>query len=154
MNPKLMFKQNVSNENDVAVHFELCEKSFTNDISLRTSLTGYIEKIVSKSFRFEAWDNRKLIGLIAVYINFDSFCGYITNVSVIKECNGLGVAKSLLKECCNQLIQQGITELSLEVKTTNTKAIGLYTKFGFVKENEANTYLRMILNLKSNKYDK
>lgn len=57
--------------------------------------------------------------------------GSIWGVYVKKEWRGLGVAKALLNECIAWAKAQGLVIVKLGVVTTNTPAIGCYSRCGF-----------------------
>lgn len=83
--------------------------------------------------QFEAWADDLLIGLVAVYCNDKkSRSAFITSVSVLQSWQGKGVAFHLLESCIKYVTQQNFISVELEVETTNTEAIKLYTKMGFI----------------------
>jgi len=55
-------------------------------------------------------------------------------MSVLKEYWGQGIGSLLLDALLEWAKDRDITRISLRVDTENTKAIGLYQKFGFTKE--------------------
>ena len=55
-------------------------------------------------------------------------------MSVLKEYWGQGIGSLLLEALLEWTADRDITRISLRVDTDNTKAIGLYQKFGFTKE--------------------
>lgn len=69
-------------------------------------------------------------------------CGYIrsfeeadvTNVSVLREYRGQGIATALMKELLRLGTDDGISDFSLEVRVGNADAIHVYEKLGFVSE--------------------
>ena len=60
--------------------------------------------------------------------------GNINNVVVAGEHRGHGIAYIMMKELLEQGLQIGIAEYTLEVRVSNTPAIHLYEKLGFVSE--------------------
>jgi ribosomal protein S18 acetylase RimI-like enzyme len=52
-------------------------------------------------------------------------------IATIQEFRGLGIANALLYESIRRLLDDRIEYADLEVDVTNTKAVKLYTKFGF-----------------------
>jgi ribosomal protein S18 acetylase RimI-like enzyme len=104
----------------------------------------YAEKIFKLAVTFEAWVKGRLVGLIAAYFNNpESKSGFITNVSVIKSYTGRGIAAKLLMMTVDYANQNHFSEIKLEVDRNNSKAIGLYTKFGFQPVNEIQGLLHM-----------
>lgn len=55
--------------------------------------------------------------------------GYVTNVAVLPEYRGQGIAKALITE----QMKNDMEFITLEVRESNTPAIHLYTKSGFEK---------------------
>ena len=60
--------------------------------------------------------------------------GDIDKVMVCEECRGMGVASYLMEALLSEGRRRGIQEFTLEVRVSNTAAIRLYEKFGFVSE--------------------
>ena len=89
------------------------------------------------------------MGLIAVYFNeFDS-SAFITNVSVLKNFMGLGVASKLLEQCIEYAARKSFEEIKLEVNAESIYAIKLYGKFDFTVDSVNGDFL--IMKLKLNK---
>jgi [ribosomal protein S18]-alanine N-acetyltransferase len=57
----------------------------------------------------------------------------LESIAVDLSMQGRGIGKSLLAAVLNQLREDRVTELRLEVRATNAKAIGLYRAFGAVE---------------------
>lgn len=76
-----------------------------------------------------AADNEKIIGYCGAYKSFDE--GHITNLAVVEEYRRQGVAKKLLSSMFETLKNDGIVNVTLEVRKSNQAAIDLYTSFGF-----------------------
>ena len=57
--------------------------------------------------------------------------GEITNVAVDKKVRGNGVATKMLQYAMDETKKIGVEAFTLEVRISNTKAIGLYEKLGF-----------------------
>ncbi len=60
--------------------------------------------------------------------------GDITNVADAKEARRHGVGTGLLRHLLSEGEQEGLSAYTLEVRVSNTAAIGLYQKLGFVSE--------------------
>lgn len=73
----------------------------------------------------------KIVG----YAGLWNICGgaEIIDVAVHKEFRRQGIAKKLLLEMIKQCKSQGVFEINLEVRKSNTPAIELYKKLGFVE---------------------
>jgi ribosomal-protein-alanine N-acetyltransferase len=74
---------------------------------------------------FVAVVDSKAVGYMGLQI-FD-WEGYVTNVAVLPEYRGQGIAKALI----SRQLDNPMDFISLEVRESNTPAINLYTKFGF-----------------------
>ncbi len=145
---KIQYFDNRSSLNEVLQHLKVCDNSFTPPLSTRVNLDAYALKIRENAFRYEASQGDRLAGLIAAYCNApDKQVAFITSVSVIPTCIGMGVASQLMVHCIHTLQQQSFKRLQLEVDTTNLPAIKLYQKFGFSSELAPGAALLMTLTL-------
>ncbi len=135
----ISYKIDTATKADILMHFSSCDPDFIRDLSLKVNLEEYANKIVSKAGLYEAWDEKNLIGLIAVYRN-DEF-DFITDISVSSLHKGQGIASRLLK----QYLKSMHTEVRLEVAKNNMAAHELYKKFGFqlYDENETSSFLKL-----------
>jgi ribosomal protein S18 acetylase RimI-like enzyme len=145
----ILYKQNTANYNQVFTHLVKCDEYFVPKLSEKTDIAAYTDKIIKNSITFEAWENEELVGLIAAYFNdVQNKTGFITNVSILKEFSGKGIASDLLKQCINYGRQNNFSEIGLEVSVKNDSAIKLYKKYNFVQEEIKNDLLVMKINLK------
>ena len=78
-----------------------------------------------------AMDGDKLVG----YVGSQSVLGWsdMMNLAVLPDYRRHGVGEGLVKELIGKLQEQKNTCLTLEVRVSNTPAIGLYEKMGFVQ---------------------
>lgn len=71
-----------------------------------------------------------------------TICGYsilftatdqadVSNIAVDPDCRGQGIGDALMREMLCQAKNRGVQEVFLEVRVSNTPAIGLYQKYGF-----------------------
>jgi len=60
--------------------------------------------------------------------------GHIVSLAVLKKYRRRGVGTALMKVALEGLKNYGVKEVYLEVRVSNTPAIRLYEKFGFVKK--------------------
>jgi ribosomal protein S18 acetylase RimI-like enzyme len=121
---------NKSKISQILDHLEICKDSFVPSLDTYLNLSEYSQKIHTKALLFERFEDNKLVGLIAAYVN-DGKLGYITNVSIIPEYQGKGLSLSLLKECINYFTREGYNSINLEVFTENKRAIDFYQKNKF-----------------------
>jgi ribosomal protein S18 acetylase RimI-like enzyme len=145
---KIQYADNRSSLNEVLQHLKDCDSLFAPPLSNRVNLDAYALKIYDNAFRFEAWRGEELVGMIAIYCNApDKKVAFITSVSVIPSCIGMGVASQLMANCIHTLQQHSFKFLQLEVATTNLPAINLYQKFGFSSEYAPDAAMLMTLTL-------
>lgn len=74
--------------------------------------------------------NRKIRGYIGLWINEEN--AEVINFYIDKKFQGLGFGKMLLEFAIDLCKLSHVTNLSLEVRKSNVKAISLYEKYGFV----------------------
>ena len=85
-----------------------------------------------------AKDNGKCVG----------YCGYwsvagegdITNVAVAPEYRRAGIGSMLIKKLIECAVSEGLSQLTLEVRHSNTAAQRLYEKYGFETVGERTDY--------------
>lgn len=56
----------------------------------------------------------------------------ITNIAVSPEYRRRGIAAKLMRQLIKRCGEKGVSELTLEVRESNTPAIALYASFGFI----------------------
>ncbi|MBB5335720.1 ribosomal-protein-alanine N-acetyltransferase [Pectinatus brassicae] len=71
----------------------------------------------------------KVIGYVGVWLIFDE--GHITNVALIPDYQGQGIASAMIKNIIAIIREKGINSMTLEVRPSNKPALKLYEKFGF-----------------------
>lgn len=84
----------------------------------------------SSSIVFVALSDSKVVGFGGVQIVLDE--AYITNIAVDKAFRRKGIGDALLNAIINHL--KDFSFISLEVRVSNTTAINLYKKHGFVSQ--------------------
>ena len=145
-----LYCHNISLAKDIDQHFKNCDSSFYEQLANNINILEYSNKIEKYAQRFEAWDNLKIVGLIAAYFNdIENMNGYITNVSVINSHVRQGIASKLMQKCIDFAVQNSFRSISLEVSSTNFQAIHLYNSFNFVQVATKNSSLIMQLNIKN-----
>lgn len=137
MNDEIIYTQDNSTTYDIYIHLMSCESQFVPRLSTKVELKQYSKKIYDKATRFEGWDKKSLIGLVAAYCNRQDGCLYITNVSVENLYQGHGIAKQLLRISIIFAKENNFNFIELEVNKKNKNAINLYKKLNFenLKEN-------------------
>lgn len=82
----------------------------------------------------------QLIGYAGMWVIFEE--GHITNIAVAKKERGCGIGKKLVSALIEKANRLSLIGLTLEVRKSNTLAIGLYESFGFVSVGERKGYYR------------
>ncbi|MBN2860280.1 MAG: GNAT family N-acetyltransferase [Sphaerochaetaceae bacterium] len=129
------YRKNSASQEAIHDHLVRCSLLFSPRLDSYVNIRDYAAKIYRSAERIEAWDNQRLIGLLAVYLNdHQGKEGFITDVSVEKEFHGNSIGADLLRRCLDLATEKGFRTVILEVFTTNIAAIRLYEKFGFLTE--------------------
>ena len=132
MTASIRFSRNEASAEQLAEFLLVCDENFSPYLSSRVEIGPYARKIVSAATRCEAWSDRSLVGLGAIYCNdFKARVAYITNVSVIAAWMGKGIATTLVEQCVECARSASMRQVKLEVARENLAAIGLYEKAGF-----------------------
>lgn len=82
-----------------------------------------------RNFCVVALTESRVCGYVGLRYVLDE--GDICNIGVLPEYRDQGVARSLLERLFEICKRRGVSTIHLEVRTGNTKAIGLYEKTGF-----------------------
>lgn len=138
------FKYNTASAQYIALHLRDGESAYVEHLLARVNIEQYAIKIKKFAHCFEAWDNERLIGLVAVYINSEERRGYITNVTVLPAWQSRGIASRLLQACINYVDDAGIQEIGLEVASQSVRAQELYLKHGFMFEDKTTDSFNMV----------
>lgn len=118
---------------EIINHLNRCADNFNPPLYTYVNIEEYSRKIYDNAITFESWVDNNLVGLIAAYFNnYNTRIGFITNVSVIKEYQGFGIASKLLSNTIKYGKNNGFISVALEVNIKNSNAIKLYEKYGFV----------------------
>lgn len=83
-------------------------------------------------------DNHQILGMIGYYILFDD--AQVTTIAVLKEAQGRHIASQLMEYMIHDCNVKQCSQLSLEVRKSNDKAISLYKKFEFIELNIRKNY--------------
>jgi len=137
-------------ESEILNYLNENEAIFNPKLSLRLDIKAYSQKLHKYATHFCAYDNNRLIGLIACYFNDRiNKSGFISSVSVIEEYHGLGITMDLLMLVINYGKLNNFNNIKLEVKSENISATSIYKKIGFVEIAQRNNIIAMELNLKT-----
>ncbi|MDY0029181.1 MAG: GNAT family N-acetyltransferase [Pseudobdellovibrionaceae bacterium] len=144
----LSYTQNESRMWHLVSHFQSLDKAFKDELLARTSIEEYTVKLVEKSCRYEVWDQDRLVGILAVYFNRERMpFVYISNISVLSDYQGKGIAKTLLSKLVDYARKSGLLYVELEVSADNNRAQAFYRKQGFVEAERKTGILKLRLNL-------
>jgi ribosomal protein S18 acetylase RimI-like enzyme len=127
----LEYRRDSATTDDVRAHLARCDADFTPPLSARLDLGDYAAKLVRRAARFEAWDGDRLVGLVAAYVTPGAPEAFISNVSVVSELRGHGVAAALVADCIDRARGAGAATLRLEVASADRAAGRFYEKLGF-----------------------
>lgn len=131
---------------EIRDHLQRCDNSFVPPLSSKVDVADYSLKLAQKAVTFEAFDGRKLIGLVAAYFTKENHNeAYITNVSVIGSYEGTGLAFKLMTLCMEYAKEKKFSSIVLEVSVLNKRAIRFYERLGFIAESENNGQFNMRL---------
>lgn len=135
----LEYKVNTAARDQIYNHLVLCCDTFIPPLNTYTDIPAYTDKIFQLAEIFEAWAGNTFAGFIAAYFNDnENKAAYISNISVLKEFAGQGIAEALMHRCIEFAKSNYYTEISLGVNKNNTKAFHFYAKFNFKKTNKMN----------------
>src|SRR3954449_13200975 len=130
----LRYRRDTATTDDVHAHLRRCDADFTPPLSTRRDLGDYAAKLAERAARFEAWDGGRLVGLVAAYVTPGAPEAFISNVSVVSELRGHGVAAALVADCIDRARGSGAATLRLEVATADRAAGRFYEKLGFTAQ--------------------
>ena len=87
-----------------------------------------------------AVEDDAVIGYVTMYTVVDE--GYILNVAVDDRFRRRGVGTALIRSLDTFGKKNDLAFITLEVRESNAPAIGLYSRFGFIKVGERKDYYR------------
>lgn len=102
----------------------------------KKSLEESLEK--ENSLFLVAVEHEKVIGYVGMEVIVDE--GYIFNVAVSADYRRRGVGYALVRELVTYSMKNSLCFITLEVRESNSAAISLYSKFGFIKAGERKNY--------------
>lgn len=126
-------KKNTSAVSDIETHLMEVADSFVPNLSSYVDIKQYAVKLFEKAQRLEAWENNRLVGLLAYYQNFNDMSAFITNVSIEKGFMGGGLATEMINKMVDA-VRGTLGVIRLEVNKGNERALHFYLKNGFVEK--------------------
>ena len=138
---------------DILGHLRACSSYFDPPLGDRVQLDQYAEKLARSSVTFEAWDDKVLIGLVAAYLDGKDTPGqgFITNVSVMPEYQGRGIARDLVRLCHRSAKEKRLERVRLHVSPNSQVAVDLYSKLGYEPLGQENS--RLVMEIRLEKQD-
>ena len=147
----LTYRVNAGVASDIENHLLACDEQYVPPLSMRLSIPEYSAKLLACADRFEAWSDSELVGLVAGYMNSpDGQTSHISNVSVVADWQGKGLATNLIKLFNEQARDLGFSRVKLEVNANNQQAMRLYDRLGFRGDSMRGPVREMVLPLRSN----
>ena len=132
MEQQIEYTQNRATEEEIFRHLEEVSELFSPHLAERTDLHAFAQKMVEKANRFEAWQNGKLDGLIAAYVNDPTRNkAFISHLSVAQELRGKGVANTLWTNCELFIEKEGFENIEFEVNVHAAPAIKFHQRNGY-----------------------
>lgn len=140
--------RNASTVSDIQSHLCGCNVVFVPPLSARVSISKYAAKLRARALTIEAWDDTKLVGLVAAYLAIERASCFVTNVSVLPRWSRNGIASTLLAELVTVARQARVEVIALEVSGDSEAALALYRKAGFEDVGDAGGARRLELRLR------
>lgn len=112
------------------------DKYFTPNLSQKTELSDYCDKLLSKAQLFVSYSNGgKINGLVALYANdFENHYAYVSLVAVDSDYRNQGIARNLLVQAINHVRGEGVDKIQkIGIYTNNHIALHLYETLNFCR---------------------
>src|SRR3954451_17924714 len=98
----LQYRRDTATTDDVHAHLTRCDSDFTPPLIARRDLGAYAAKLAEQAARFASWDGGQLVRLVAAYVTPGPHEAFISNVSVLSELRGRGIAAALVPGCIDR----------------------------------------------------
>ena len=146
----LTYDSNRADARAIGAHLRDCDQQFVPPLNTRVDLAVYSAKLATHATLFEVWSGTRLVGLVAGYANApDRLDSFITNVSVLPDWHGRGIAGRLLDAFVLHARTAGFARVVLSVNARNDRARALYRKHGFIEGPVNETGLQMSFTLRT-----
>ena len=137
------FRQDAATATDIEAHLQICSGDFVPPLDSRVDLPAYAAKLRSAATTYEAWHQRDLVGLIAIYRNDANRAAFISSVSTSAQFRRSGLARGLLTRALGHLDRDGYGLVELEVDSRSDAARHLYRSLDFAEVEVTGNTLRM-----------
>jgi ribosomal protein S18 acetylase RimI-like enzyme len=125
------------------------DQMFKPPLSARLDILNYSNKLNEFAVHFCAYREKELVGFSGCYFNnIETRIGFISTLSVIREFQGMGIAKGLLTSIKEYATQKEFNQINLQAYILNLSAIKLYSDSGFIEISRNANMAEMSLNLK------
>ncbi len=109
------------------------DKLFPIPLSDKTELSDLAKKLISLGGVCIAMDGDSAVGMVGFYANDHvSRAAYISVVGVVESHQGRGIAKRMVELSLEECSKSGMKTCFLYTHKTNSGAIGMYQRMGFV----------------------
>lgn len=126
------------------------DKFFIPALSEKVNIKAFATKFHNNGIVITAVHNNNIIGLLAFYCNdMKGKLAFITNMSVLPEFYGKGIAAKMMNHCVKYVIEKNFIYIGLEVNKLNERAISFYIKYDFKIEADHNEshFMKKYLNV-------
>lgn len=143
MSPKV-FTFCESTIKDISTHLNELEPKFHQLLVQRVNLDEYVDKLKRQAKTIEYWEDKRLVGLIAFYINEASQSIFISNFTIVQDRVSQGIGKELFVKLIEESQKTLIAfKIELEVQKKNSNAIKFYQGLGFSFTSAKDDYILM-----------
>ena len=117
---------------ELSTYFKASDELFDPPLRSFVDIEAYALKIRNLARTIEAWDNGKLIGYVAAYLNDENKKeGFVLNMSVFHEYRKHKVFQTLCKILIDTAKEEGYERLLFEVLKKERLLIELYRRSGY-----------------------
>lgn len=110
--------------------FNRTDNEFEIPLSHKVNIEEYTLKLYTYANFFLCYNNDEIVGMTCCYINCPPQA-YIPHVCVCSQYQRQGIFSQLFEAIKKECICRNFSQIKLEVKLNNTKAIKSYEKMGF-----------------------
>lgn len=126
---KSKFKIRLANDHDFDALVQLEQEAFKSDRFNEDQIDYFLTS--SRATNFIVEKNDETVGGACLLWRKANPTARLYNIAIRPKFQGQGVGLKLLKECELEAVYHGCNKLSLEVRTDNKQAIGLYQSLGY-----------------------
>ncbi|MFC6792645.1 GNAT family N-acetyltransferase [Methylobacterium komagatae] len=139
------FRRNQSDADAIVRHLEACSDSFVPPLHGRVAIPAYADKLAQRAERFEAWEEDRLVGLVAIYCSGENDA-FVSNVSVVPDAVRQGIGRRLVTDAIAHS-RRCAEAMTLQVDR-RAPALALYRSVGFAPEGQDGDTLTLRLDLR------